>query len=648
MKQSQLFVSEMQDNWFDQACSTLRVTEEPGWPDLFGQKVREKVIQPDLRPIRTLSLFSGGGGLDIGFHDAGFEIVECVETEKAFAATLRQNASPGRLLTGTKVVCQDIRSYNPNLTDIDFIIGGPPCQTFSAAGARAAGVNGLDDSRGTLFQDYVRLLLQLQPNGFLFENVYRIVGAQGGKPWELIQAAFQDAGYTLHWRILDAADYGVPQHRERLIIVGTKNGLKFRFPRPSHGPDSANNRAYYSAGKAVEGLRHDTQLKGINGRHGYLLEEIPPGLNYSYYTERMGHPRPIFGWRSKFSDYLYKADPATPVRTIKAQGGQYTGPFSWESRPFSVEELKRLQTFPDNYEVLGKRQIAIHQLGNSVPPQLGRVLGLAIRHQVFGLPLPFGMDYLEAADRLRFRQRKSDLTAVYKDKATEKIKSRIDVGAAKSDGANQLETQFVLFLTHDLRLVETKQAGAKRVSFTFIRTPKTWTISVASGRSKKAAFALELGLNPAQKDALGTEGILLSSATPTHDSVLALWKFLEIRIREVAHRDDLIQFFGYYQQKTSIDLKMHLNHKGTSDPFWKIVSMVSEGHCVAEQLHVNELIQVFCLDRDQIEAALRQMKSVGFEIRNSRTNKQMKADTYLIPYPYPTLNERSLQRSTSL
>src|SRR4030043_1109271 len=102
-------------------------------------------------------------------------------------------------------------------------MGGPPCQTFSAAGRRAAGVSGTTDPRGQLFKEYVRILNQLKPKGFLFENVYAIVGAQGGSAWKEIQEAFKGAGYNLHYRVLDTADYGVPQHRERLIIVGTRD-----------------------------------------------------------------------------------------------------------------------------------------------------------------------------------------------------------------------------------------------------------------------------------------------------------------------------------------------------------------------------------------------------------------------------------------
>ena len=91
----------------------------------------------------------------------------------------------------------------------------------------------------------------------------------------------------------------------------------------------------------------------------------------------MGHPNPVFAWRSKFSDFLYKADPNSPVRTIKASGGAYTGPFHWDNRFFSYKEYKRLQTFPDDYEISGNKQTAVKQIGNSVPPQLARMMALA-------------------------------------------------------------------------------------------------------------------------------------------------------------------------------------------------------------------------------------------------------------------------------
>lgn len=312
----------LEKSWVSHVCEILGIELEPGWPDQFGKQMRELLEDQQHKPIQVLSLFSGGGGLDIAFNDMGFHSVEMVELEEKYTNTLTHNAKLGKRVEGTKINCIDIRDYHPpkNL-DVDFIIGGPPCQTFSAAGRRAAGVSGTTDPRGTLFEEYVRLLRIIKPKGFLFENVYGIVGANKGKDWAAIIEAFEEAGYHISYRILDCADYGVPQHRERLIIVGLQHG-EFRFPYPTHGPDSIGKEPYYIAGHAVKGLDISDLVSGINGKYGHLLDGIPPGLNYSFYTEKLGHPNPVFGWRSKFSDFLYKADPDMPVRTIKAQGGQ--------------------------------------------------------------------------------------------------------------------------------------------------------------------------------------------------------------------------------------------------------------------------------------------------------------------------------------
>jgi DNA-cytosine methyltransferase len=165
-------------------------------------------------------------GLDIAFHDCGFDIVQMVELEAKYVQTLNLNSLPGKGLENSRAICIDIREFIPTPDlKVDFIIGGPPCQTFSAAGRRAAGVAGTSDARGTLFQEYVRLLKTLQPKGFLFENVYGIIGAQKGEAWALIQTAFKEAGYTIHFRVLDAADYGVPSIENVYLLLVSGKGI---------------------------------------------------------------------------------------------------------------------------------------------------------------------------------------------------------------------------------------------------------------------------------------------------------------------------------------------------------------------------------------------------------------------------------------
>lgn len=414
---------------FAHICDALGVAPGAGWPDRLGLALQKWAHGEIAKPIRTLSLFSGAGGLDIGFHDAGFSTHTMVEIDERFAATLSANCKPEGYFGHGDAKCVDICDFHPPKSlGVDFIIGGPPCQTFSAAGRRASGVKGTTDPRGRLFEQYVRLLKHFspQPKGFLFENVYGITGAENGEAWARIERAFADAGYQISWRILDAADYGVPQHRERLFMVGAR-GNKFLFPRPTHGPDSGSQEKFFSASQAISGAKlteADLSAK-VNGRFGRFLDDIPPGLNYSFFTEKMGHPNPIFAWRSKFSDFLYKADPKHAIRTLKAQGGQYTGPFHWENRPFSISELKRLQTFPDNFHIIGGKRAVIHQIGNSVPPQIARMLAVAILDQVFSIKSPFQSPLLGPATVLGFRKRKRLLTQIYSDKVAEALSTAI-------------------------------------------------------------------------------------------------------------------------------------------------------------------------------------------------------------------------------
>ena len=175
------------------------------------------------KKIKILSLFTGGGGLDIGFHQAGFDAFACVEITPTFCETLRLN-KPNFYPSNCQIINRDIRDVK--CEDIqagacDFIIGGPPCQSFSAAGRRAGGVTGVNDQRGSLFEHYCRMISHFQPKGFLFENVRGILSANKRNDWNQILARFSDLGYEIAFRVLDAADYGAPRHRERLIMVGS-------------------------------------------------------------------------------------------------------------------------------------------------------------------------------------------------------------------------------------------------------------------------------------------------------------------------------------------------------------------------------------------------------------------------------------------
>jgi DNA (cytosine-5)-methyltransferase 1 len=639
--------------WFQEMLATLGVRQEPAWPDSFGKSLQKWLRKQGHIPVKTLSLFSGGGGLDVAFHDAGFEIIQMVELEAKYIQTLQRNSLPGKWLSGAKPICIDIREYFP-LFDfkIDFIIGGPPCQSFSAAGRRAAGVSGITDVRGTLFQEYVRILKTLQPIGFLFENVYGITGANKGEAWQEIQEAFREVGYKIYYRILDAADYGVPQHRERLFIIGLKEG-EYLFPYPTHGLDSLNQNPYYFAAQAVEGTSHSDIEVGINGKYGHLLEHIPPGLNYSFYTKEMGYPNPVFSWRSKFSDFLYKADPKTPVRTIKAQGGQYTGPFSWENRKFSISELKRLQTIPDEYEIVGNHQVSIEQIGNSVPPQLGRILALSILDQVMKVKLPTLISYLPQNKKLGFRQRKRELTEIYLQKAKAAITDLKEKGKILylPNFQSEEKGEMIRFLSSDFAWNKEETAEARKIYINYDLDDARWLIKASLNQNWDEDEKFVIEINPSygnEEWVIGTNLVKLCAQDLDLKILTSLWKCFEEKLTEITGKADLVQLSGYYQYSPKILSIMTFHPKLEINQLWHVIKCVTRYIGTASQLSATELAEKWGVKAEDVFSYLQSLRSIGYEVRNHNTNSQIPKDKYLIPYAFPTLNPKSVQLRKTL
>ena len=612
----------------------------PAWPDRLGEALCRYIKSNDIPKIRTLSLFSGAGGLDIGFHDLGFEIIESVEIEQKFCNTLFLNSGKGKKFPSSKPNCIDVREYSgEGLGRIDFIIGGPPCQTFSAASRRHGGVLGTTDARGTLFREYVRLLQKLRPRGFLFENVYGIVGAQNGEAWEDIKTSFSEVGYKLYYRILDAADYGVPQHRERLIIVGLQEG-SFDFPRPTHGCDSINGEPFYSAGCAVSGLKLTDAEKttGISGRFGALINDIPPGLNYSFYTKELGHPNPIFAWRSKFSDFMYKADPDMPVRTIKAQGGQYTGPLHWDTRYFSLSEFKRLQTFPDDYVISGVKQVAVHQIGNSVPPQLARMMALAIRIQVFGTKFPFKMEFLPKNVELSFRKKKRELTAYYQKKAKEAI-SKLYVASPNGSLKN---SSFFLTLSDKFKYIDSEKEGDYRISVRWLKDKLA--IVVKPAQKDEVSASSTIYIKPHGGWTIPVDTILLEVHSKDWFAVTVAWRVLDRILIENHLKADLVQLNGYYQYKSQIDCTLV---SSTLDRL-NLMQPIIKGEIVSKGLSTADFAQLVGIEEVEVLQYAKWLRNLGYEIRNNHTNPQIPEGVWLIPYKFPTLLPESVQLNKTL
>lgn len=646
--QFKLFNNDRDKNDFISICQKFITAASYLTPDKFRDALIKWREENNIA-FKTLSLFSGAGGLDIGFEDVGFNIIESVEVEPKFAATATNNKKKNGFFHKTNIICKDIREYSPDPNlKVDFIIGGPPCQSFSSAGRRVAGVRGLNDDRGSLFEEYVRILKILQPKGFLFENVYGILGAQKGNAIKQIVAAFKDAGYTLSYKVLDAADYGTPQHRERLILVGLKDGT-FRFPRPTHGND-AQNTPFFSASEALENVPNKNKASLIiNGRFGHLLNEIPPGLNYSFFTEKMGHPNPIFAWRSKFSDFLYKADPETPVRTIKASGGQYTGPFHWENRRFTIDELKRLQTFPDSYEFGDNYGIALKQIGNSVPPQFARVLALSILDQVFGFQLPFSLKYMNENEEPSFRKNKRLKQDIYYKKA------QVSISAITTQTIHlNEEYSYSGFLTSNFELVKSTQENhnSNYKIHIDISTEK-WRVYLENkiydsiDKIKIGVFSTKHNNIKLFNDVSSIE--LYSNSLDIIDHT-ALWKAFEKALIEHGKKADLVQFNGYYQYKNDIKYSLSFfDSISNNNNLWRVVDSIYSNDAIIGKIKpIDYYLHTFNLELNELITIFKNLRAVGYEIRNHNTNSEIEKNHYLIPYKFPTLTPLSVQLNKSL
>ncbi|MFI9809674.1 DNA cytosine methyltransferase [Streptomyces sp. NPDC052301] len=342
----------------------------------------------------AISLFSGAGGLDLGVEAAGFEVRAAVERNKDAALTMEKNFPAldsvivNDILKTTTSEILD-RAGLKNGERPDLLVGGPPCTPFSKSGFWLDWKREGLDPDASLLQEYTRVLRESKPRAFILENVYALTyNNKASRPaFDRLLKEIKEAGYEFDWKVLNAADYGVPQARPRLFIVGAPAGERTpslptathtgKWERRSSGTEGS--APYVTTGEALEGLVCDPEPEeNVGGQFGHLLPDVPPGDNYLFYTEKRGHPDPLFEWRSRYWSFLLKLDPAKPSPTIQAQPGPYVGPFHWDNRRLRIPELKRLFTFPDSFEFVGSRSSVQAQVGNSVPPRLAEAVARSV------------------------------------------------------------------------------------------------------------------------------------------------------------------------------------------------------------------------------------------------------------------------------
>lgn len=359
-----------------------------------------------------LSVFSGLGGLDLGFKRAGFRIVGSIEFDPIARASLLANWPKHRLIEPHDVtlVAKKLKPVDVGLRrrELDVLAGGPPCQPFSKAAQWShKAMKGMRDPRAKCLAGFIQLIERFLPKAVVIENVQGFAtGKRNGisRLKKGLREINRTCGtdYQLRKQVVDAVDYGVPQRRRRAILVAFRDGAEFIFPETT----TANNPV--TAWEALRRLAKSKSPPRRPGHWGDLLPSIPEGSNYLWHT-RKGGGRSMFGYRTRFWSFLLKLSKREPAWTIPARPGPYTGPFHWKSRPLTITELLRLQSFPASWKVRGSRLDQVRQVGNATPPLLAEHVARAVRTALLGtkyrselsLAVPRARGAFPAAEKVR-------------------------------------------------------------------------------------------------------------------------------------------------------------------------------------------------------------------------------------------------------
>jgi DNA (cytosine-5)-methyltransferase 1 len=355
------------------------------------------------KQVNVIDLFAGAGGLSVGSHEAGARVAASLEFDRTACETLRLNPEyHGEVIEGD--VCDykgsDLRRIaGLKKADPLVVVGGPPCQPFSKAAywteegadaayrrARAEGKQAAKpeaptqvkaDSRRDLVKEFWRLVTESNADGFVFENVPSIKHPRNRPIYESLVRRAREAGYEVTEVVANAAEYGVAQTRERVLVLGSKRRRPL-YPSPSHSiGDDATLPSPMTAGEALKGFsakKYFEPEEVIVGRWAKHLEEVPPGWNYKAHTAWANHPNPTFVTETRFWNFLLKLSKDRPSWTLAASPGPWTGPFHWDNRRLRTPEMAALQGFPRGYRVAGPRRERVRQMGNAVPVPLARAM----------------------------------------------------------------------------------------------------------------------------------------------------------------------------------------------------------------------------------------------------------------------------------
>lgn len=326
------------------------------------------------RNYNVLELFAGGGGLALGLEEAGFNTVGLIEIDKHCCNTLRTNRPNWNVIEESIVTVAErgIRNYINENIEIDLLSGGYPCQAFSYAGKKL----GLEDVRGTMFYYYAAILRDLMPKMFIAENVKGLVSHDGGKTLQTMKNVFEEIGYRVVYKVLNAMNYGVAQKRQRIIIIGIRNDIEdiqFKYPKPfEYIP---NLRDVLIDVPTSLGTKYPETKRRV-------LELVPPGgywrdLPDEIAMDYMGKSYYSGGGRTGMARRISWDEPCLTLTCSPAQK-QTERCHPEETRPFTVREYARIQSFPDEWQFTGSIGVQYKQIGNAVPVKFGKAIGLSI------------------------------------------------------------------------------------------------------------------------------------------------------------------------------------------------------------------------------------------------------------------------------
>ena len=355
-------------------------------------------------PHKFLSLFSGAMGLDLGLEAAGFEVAGCLELDRKACATIRANRPE------LPVVSDDIRNWTGaellerfgiRADAVAFIAGGPPCPSFSTAGKRQS----FHDPRGQVMFDFLRIVSEIRPPFFVMENVRGILSAAldhvplagrgakvsvaKGSVLRRLHERFADMGYTVTVELVNAANYGTPQKRERVVFLGSRDGLQLTMPPGAYAPEaSLFCRKWRSLGEALDGLDDPVpEFIPFSKSRERFLALLKEGENWRSLPEKLqaealGGAYRSSGGRVGFFRRLRFDEPSPTVPTSPVQKSTCIC-HPTELRPLSVKEYARVQQFPDDWRFVGSLADRYRQIGNAVPLGLGYAIGTVLRRFLF-------------------------------------------------------------------------------------------------------------------------------------------------------------------------------------------------------------------------------------------------------------------------